>query len=373
MFHLTSLLASCALLGFVLQLLLRKLRHRNFRLQHQCFPPRRLAQTERLLGLDLMFQNFKYWKKGKLLELLRRRFHQAGNSYSATVAGSHLVMTIEPNNIKTIFADRFEDFDAGWIRRRAFAPLFGDVLITADGPRWRHQRSMLRPAFNKQQFSDYKFFEKDIDRLIARIPTDGSTVDLAPLFHVHALNSASRLLFDEPMASLNPDFADSSERFLDAWKQVNRGSEIRVRLGKLMPLQPRDRPYEAGCKVTHEYADKFVQRALNFRQAAQALDDDGKNDSKNQYVFLQELAKECDDPLELRNHLLGMLLVGSETTANLLSGCLFLLSQRQDLWNSLRKEALHIGPLSSETVHSFKSMQNVFSEGMTPPPQSSSQ
>lgn len=307
--------------------------HRKFQRQHQCFPPRRLRQRERLLGIDLMLQNVKCWKEGRLLARLRQRFVEVGNTYSATVAGSHMIFTIEPANIKAIFSDKFDDFDAGWIRRRAFAPSIGDVLITADGPRWRHQRSMLRPAFNKQQFSDYGFFDTDISDLIARIPDDGSTIHLSPLFHAHAITLASRLLFDEAMSSINPEFGEASDRFIEAFAQVSEGNELRVRLGRFLPLQPRDRSFEAGCRIVHEYADTFVRKALGYRKTWVAKDVDEGDGVKDRYVFLRELAKNITDPTELRNHLLGMLLVGSETTANLLAGSFSMVATRPELWS----------------------------------------
>lgn len=339
------------------------LRHRKFQRQHQCFPPRRFPQRELLLGINLMLQNVKCWKEGRLLACLRQRFVETGDTYSATVAGSRMIFTVEPANIKAIFSDKFVDFDAGWIRRRAFAPAIGDVLITADGPRWRHQRSMLRPAFNKQQFSDYGFFDADISELIARIPNDGSTIDLSPLFHAHAITLASRLLFDEAMSSINPEFGEASDRFIEAFAQVNKGIELRVRLGRFLPLQPRDHSFEAGCRIVHEYADTFVQKALGYRKSWVAKDINEGDGNKERYVFLRELAKNITDPAELRNHLLGMLLVGSETTANLLAGCFSMVSPRPELWSKLREEALAIETLDSETVNAFKSLRNLFNEG----------
>ena len=355
-----SVLLGGACLYFGYQQFAVILRHRKFQRLHQCLPARRLPQREHLLGLDLLLENLRCWKAGTLLNQMQSRFRRAGNTYSATIAAQKYIFTIEPDNIKAVFADRFNDFDAGWLRRRSFAPAIGDVLITADGPRWRHQRAMLRPAFNKQQFSDYGFFKDDIDGLVACIPFDGSTVNLAPLFHVHALTLASRLLFDEPIGSLNPEFTESSDRFLTAFAQVNKGLERRLRLGRFLPLQPRDYSYEAGCKVVHEYADSFVNRALEYRKVweSQSFDATG-----GRYVFLREVAKEISDPTELRNHLLGMLLVGSQTSPNLLTGCLGLLSNRPEVWNKLREEALDIQTLSSETVSAFKSLRNLINEG----------
>lgn len=359
-------IATFIALALIYQRSVQYSKKRNFLQRHQCYPAPRYPQCERLLGLDLMLQTFKAAKAARLLDESRSRFRLMGNTYSATVAGSRKIFTVEPQNIKAIFADRFNDFDSGSLRRRAFAPSIGDVLITADGARWHQQRAMLRPAFKKQLFSDYSFYERDIDLLIQRVPTDGSTVDLAPLFYTHAVNLASKLLFDESLATLNPEFGVSSDRFIEAFKNVNNGNQRRFRMGRLLPLMPRDRLYEDGCRVVHEYSDIFVQRALEYRQSwklNEAKELEGDEERQERYVFLREIAKEIDDPLELRNHLLGMLIVGSETTASLLSGCFSLLSNRPQLWAKLHREAIDIGVPSSNDLRNFESLNHVINEG----------
>ena len=358
-----SVLVACLALVLVCKQSLLYFKRQRFQKQHQCLPAPKYPQYERWLGLDLMVRNFKSWKAGRLLDQMRSYFRLAGNTYSATVAGNTTVFTIDPENIKAIFADRFNDFDSGWLRRRAFAPAIGDVLITADGARWHQQRAMLRPAFHKQQFSDFAFYKGDIDSLIRMIPSDGSTIDLAPLFHIHALIITSRLLFDEPMASLNEGFSSSSAGFIRAFDSVNKGNQRRFQLGRFLPLMARDRFYEAACKTLHEYSDVFVQKALAYRKSWSLDGVNGNEKTQDRYVFLQELAKELEDPIELRNHLLGMLLVGSETTASLLTGCVSLLSSRPHLWASLHREAIELGVPNRESINSFASLSHVINEG----------
>lgn len=222
---------------------------------------------------------------------------------------------------------------------------------------------MLRPAFNKPLYSDFAFYEGDINDLIRAIPSDGSTIDLAPLFYKHALNLASRLLFDQPMATLNPELAASSDRFIEAFRRVARGTERRLRMGRLLPFMPLDRGYEADCRVTHEYGNMIVQKALAYKKSWSSSGAEGDGNLENRYVFLQEVAKEVDDPVELRNQLLGMQLAGSDTTASLLTVCLSLLSKQPPLWVKLRKEALDLGVPTSENVKSFRSLSHFVNEG----------
>ena len=276
-----------------------------------------------------------------------------------------MIFTIEPQNFKAIFADKFEDFDVGWQRLRAFGPTLGQVLITTDGARWRHQRSLLRPVFTRRQISDYRFFQQDIDTLITKIPRDGSTINLAPLFHTHAVNLATKLLFDEPMSTLNPEFHSKPERFVDAVRETNRGMEMRLRTGRLLSLMPRDHPYETAKDILHEYADAFVRKAVGYRKSWEQGGAESNEKGEDRYVFLRELAKESDDPLQLRNHMLGMFLVGSESTASFLTSSLSVLSNRQDLWAKMRSEVLNMGDAepSYERIKTLTTLNYVMNEG----------
>ena len=311
-----------------------------------------------------MLENVDCWKRKRYLSLLKSRFDAFGRTFSARVAGNSFIYTCEPENFKAILADKFEDFDVGWHRLRAMRPVLGEVLITTDGARWHHQRGLLRPAFNRRQIADYRFFQPDIESLISKIPRDRSTINLGPLFNTHAINLATKLLFDEPMSTLNPEFNLKPERFVSAIRETNRGMELRLRAGRLLPLMPRDHSYEAAKAILHEYADAFVRKAMGYRKRWEQ-DAENEGNGEDRYVFLRELAKESEDPLDLRNNMLGMLLVGSESTASYLTSSLWVLSSRQDLWAKMRSEVLGIkeDELNYERMKTLTTLNYVMNEG----------
>ena len=360
---LMQVLISLGLIAILWQRLKNSRRQQTFRRNNACCDAPTTPQFDRILGLDLMLRDSRSMKEGRLLADLGSRFEDVGYTHSTIIAGRHCTFTIEPENLKAIFADKFNDFDVGWIRRRAFAPAFGETVITANGPKWHQQRTKLRPAFGRQQFSDYKFFEHDVQSLIESMPADGSPVDMAPLFHVHALNLAARLLFDEPVASFKEEFANSSKRFLDALHIVQLTSLARIRSGRLLLLKPCGRSYKAACEILHEYGDAFVRKALESKRSGKVHGAASSEKPQQRYIFLQELARDIDDPIELRNHLLSMLLVGSETTASLLINCLSILSTKQDLWSRMRNEILCMGSLKYEGIKDSTLLNQVMKEG----------
>ena len=342
------------------------LARRKFQQENRCLPPPRLPQIDRVFGIDTMLQNVGSWKRKQYLPLQKVRYDTIGHTFSGRVAGNSMLFTIEPENFKAIFADKFEDFDVGWQRLRAMRPVLGEVLITSDGALWHHQRNLLRPAFNRRQISDYRFLQQDLDEFIAKVPRDGSTINLAPLFKTLGYNAATRLLFDEPMATLNPEFNSKPERFTEAVRETNRGMEIRLRTGRLLPLMPRDHAFEAAREVLHEYGDAFVRRAVEYRKKWEQGETEKSEKGEDRYVFLRELAKESEDPSDLRDNLLGMLLVGSESTATMLTSALSVLSNRQDLWAKMRSEVLDMREVepSYERVRALTTLTYVLNEGI---------
>ena len=353
----------CFTLGLLSWQLLPYITRRRFRHKYGCELPRQYPQYESFLGLGLMLEYIKASKSGRLLEQARLRFQRMGPTFGATIAGVTIVNTIEPINAKTIFAEKFDDFDVGWWRRRAFAPAMNDVLFTADGPTWYYQRAMLRPALNKQHFSNYAFHQQEIDNLIHDIPKDESTIDMAPLFHTHAIAMITRLLFDEPLTSSNLGPGVLPIHLVEAFNQVNKGVQKTLFWRKLAALQPRNRAFEAACKTIHEFGDVFLQKALTDRKVRDTQSLDKNEENQNRYIFINELAKENNDHRKLRDQLLAILLVGSETTARLLVNCLWHLSRRPELWAKLRREATAMGSPSSGKLTSFPLLNQVINEG----------
>jgi cytochrome P450 len=69
----------------------------------------------------------------------------------------------------------------------------GVGFLTTDGSIWQHSRKLLKSSFSKSNISDLSFLSREVDKLFAKIPGDGSAVDLQPLMSlmVRALFTAA--------------------------------------------------------------------------------------------------------------------------------------------------------------------------------------
>ena len=322
------------------QLTLGASRRRIIR-ENGCKPPAKYPHIEPFLGVDLFYTNVKALRANVFLPTMCERFKTYGTTFQLNLMGTKVIATVEPENLKTILSIKFKEFGLGERRRTALVPLLGYGIFTTDGGAWQHSREMLRPNFTRSQVGDLDTFERHISHLIQAIPRDGSTVDLSELFFRLTIDSATEFLFGESTNSLAPGTnITSAVRFADAFNYSQHASGNRFRLGRLASLVP-DRKYSRDVKYVHDFVDSYVKKALEYRRTHDLEKAEMKADER--YVFLYELAKQTDDPVQIRAELLNILLAGRDTTASLLSNVWHTLARRPDIWAKLRAEVDAIG------------------------------
>lgn len=302
-----------------------------------CKPAVVFKHKDPILGIDLVRDIAARSKAGTILQGSQERFKKYGNTLQMNLLGRWIIITSEPQNIKTMLALNFSDYSLGETRKKIFNPVIGQGIFTTDGAAWEHSRAVLRPNFNRSQVGNLTTFETHIKHLIRAIPTDGSTVDLQALFFHLTLDSATEFLFGESASTLTAG-ADGKPQdpFGEAFNYCTEkiGKEARLGFRNFLP----NRKYEDSKKVVHEFADRYVQKALEYRRAAKASGKDPDEKPDGRYIFLHELAKDTQDPMMLRTETLNILLAGRDTTASLLSDLWLILSRRPDVWEKLQAE-----------------------------------
>lgn len=149
--------------------------------QHGCSPPRAYPHKDPLLGIDLFLQTGSAIQNHRYLSELTRRYTALGNTFSAKSLGSSSINSIEPENIRAVFSSNFKDWGVEAVRLPAQDPFCGRGFITTDGTAWEHSRSLLRPSFNRGTAINLPILKKYLEKIIYRIPRDGSTFDLQPM------------------------------------------------------------------------------------------------------------------------------------------------------------------------------------------------
>lgn len=137
----------------------------------------------------------------------------------------------------------------------------------------------------------------------------------------------------------------------------------RTRLGPFLWLY-RNKEFDIACKRVHNFVDKFVARALEYRRAHLAGEKSNDEKVKGKYIFANELALATDDPMQIRAELLNILLAGRDTTAGLLSNTFFVLARRPDIWAKLQTEIAQLEGRRPdyETLRNMKYLKFVLNE-----------
>ena len=249
-----------------------------------------------------------------------------------------MFFTVEAENLKTILATKFKDYELPSRRKSAFYPLLGSGIFTNDGSDWKHSRDLIRPNFARDQVADLDNFEEHLNSMIDAMPMDGkTTVDLQELFFKLTIDTATEFLFGESTNVLRGKDSPNSKanlQFAEVWQRsqlevVNHG---RSGLFYRAPKQ-----YKKDIKIVRDYVGQYVEQGLRYRK--EFMRDPEKVGSKNgRYVFMHELVKALDDPVRIRDEMLNVLLAGRDTTASLLGNMWFTLARRPDIWSKLRKE-----------------------------------
>lgn len=193
--------------------------HRRLIKEHRCEPVKKVVNKDPVFGIDRLLTGFAQFKNHVALESGQEEFVALKtNTYQISVLRQPLIITMEPDNLKTILALNFKSWGLGEERKKQMRLLLGEGIFTTDGASWQHSRDMLRPNFVRSQIGDLPMFETHVKRLTSAIPRDGSTVDLQDLFYRLTLDIATEFLFGESSNCLAPDFSnDSYKQFIKSF------------------------------------------------------------------------------------------------------------------------------------------------------------
>lgn len=230
--------------------------------------------------------------------------------------------------------------------------MLGNGIFSQSGADWKHSREMMRPQFTRDQVSDLDLEERHVQNMMraleVKLKADGRThtVDLQELFFRLTLDSATEFLLGESADSQLqeiPGYArgrnSSSDlhsiNFAYAFDKGQMGLATRARFGPLYWVW--NTPHFRKCiKDCNQFIDHYVRRALDKERRESRQERDMEKKAKQKYVFLDAIAEQTQDPIELRSQLLHILLAGRDTTASMLGWLFMLLAKDPARYQKLR-------------------------------------
>lgn len=330
------------LIGALFLLHIRRILARaRFARLHHCKPIAHTLHKEPFLGLDALAVALHHLLRHDLLDYICGLFATHGHTVRFRELQNDVILTREPENIKTILSLRFSDYGVQH-RLAAFKPLLGRGIFDTDGAHWSSSRALVRPSFSREQVADLSSFEALFQDLISVLPkSETAVVDLQPLFFCYTIDSATEFLFGQSAATLRT--SRDQHVFARAFYDAQRAILTRGTLGWMRVFYYSRRAAEAN-RVCREFAGTFVDEAFRavrekkaHPQQKQHHDDDEKT-KHEKYIFAHELAALTDDRERVLDELMNILLAGRDTTASLLSNLFFMLAKHPAIWEKLRQE-----------------------------------
>ncbi|KIW08038.1 uncharacterized protein PV09_00982 [Verruconis gallopava] len=309
------------------------LARRKFQQENGCQPLlHHFPIKDPIFGIDNIIESVRAKNEHRLLDRILNNFEKYGNTFGSKMAQRKIIVTREPENVKTILSLKFKDYSLG-NRIDALGPLLGKGIFTMDGDFWAHSRAMIRPNFTRDQVADLEAFERHIQKLWKKIPRDGSTVDLQDLFFRFTIDSATEFLFGVSTNTLKEGADDASgAEFAKAFTIAQDACASRNRRG-ILNLFVSDKEADEATKFCHKFVGQFVEEAIRYRQKV-----DVEKSGEEKYVFLHTLAQDTQDKTRLQDEILNVLLAGRDTTASLLANMWFMLAKNPAIYEKLRRE-----------------------------------
>jgi cytochrome P450 len=334
---------------------------RQFARSHACQPVAKSFNKEPFLGLDTIPSTLRARKQHKILERSCQLYRVYGNTFRLQELHRRAILTIEPENIKTVLSLKFQDYAISY-RLPAFKPLLGEGIFDTDGDHWASSRALIRPSFTRDQIADLTTLEDLIQDLFRLLPRDGKTVvDLQDLFFRYTMDSATEFLFGQSVGTLKKDPSESA--FAQAFHYAQKAIIVRGTLG-IFNIFYRDRKAEESNRICRDFARHFVDEAIRATETNKQDPEETDSPKRKKHIFSHELASRTSDPQRILDELMNMLVAGRDTTASLLSNLFFTLAKNPLIWAKLRDEvaSLHGRAPTYEELRSLKYVQCCINE-----------
>ncbi|KAE8421108.1 cytochrome P450 [Aspergillus pseudocaelatus] len=322
-----------------------------------------------LLGIGLLKELLTAHKADAVCPMLERRTAHISaregryvTTYGWTTLGQETCFTIDPENIQAACATQFKDFITGEVRLKISSQLAGKNIMSADGEEWAKYRAILRPQFSRNQISDLGLCERHVQNAMLAIPAIRgqwtAPLDIQEIFRRFTADSSTEFLFGKSIGSQISAITGRETVEADFARHIDKCMEYvgkRAYLGPLYWLANNQESRASESKV-HKYVDQYVQDAIKAFQEGKLQADPERSP---QYIFLHALTTVTQDPIELRNHVISLLIGGRDTTSILLSWTVLLLARHPDEFQKLREAVLSdFGPYDTPRNLTFQSLRS---------------
>ncbi|CDO72297.1 hypothetical protein BN946_scf184970.g149 [Trametes cinnabarina] len=242
----------------------------------------------------------------------------------------------------------------------------------------RFHRTMTRPFFSRDRITHFDIFDRHaehaLDKMADRL-RQGIPVDWQDVVSRFTLDSATEFLFGKDVRSLDaplpypstvapptPPRVHPADRCVRAFEAALEATSVRGRFLQSWPLfefwGDRVKKY---LRTIDELVDPIVENALKSRAEkinAGIVSNESKEQVRDDETLLEHLAKFTNDPKDIKDEILNILIAGRDTTACTLTFAVYALAEHPDVLKRLRTEVMSVvGPSGRPTYEHVREMK----------------
>ena len=243
--------------------------------------------------------------------------------------GRALIIGSTPEFAQHVLQDHHRNYKKA-VTYSFLEPVVGKGLLTSEGDFWLRQRRLVAPIFHRRRVRQYartmvettQELLEDWERL-----DDGENLDVSQAMSQVTLSIAGKLLFNRDIGR-DSDWIGDAMLFL--FRDANRRITSLVSMPRSVPT-----PHNRKVKQALESLEELVYDMIDERR--------GRAENYDDLLSTFMLARDEDtgeqmSDIQIRDELLTFMLAGHETTSNLLSWALYLLSTHPHVRRRLEKE-----------------------------------
>ncbi|KAI5464894.1 cytochrome P450 [Mariannaea sp. PMI_226] len=308
-------------------------------------PTSRVAVRDPVIGFDFLYNILFGKRPEKYLDSTWRAFQEMGTTYTERRWTWEAIYTCDPQNIKQVLATGSKDFDLPEFRTSVISHIFGKGIFVLSGHSWRHTRTILRKNLRKENPAPFlNTLEKHFQAFKRHIPTDGTEIDLQPLFLGLAMDVATETLMGHSTYMLdNSGDHTIEQQFVDDYMICSEEIIQQMQLGPLHSLKISFKALKARKRV-YKYLAEFIDVSIQESVRSQ----DGN--------LLIDIMKSAKDRKSVSDQVLHILLASRDTTSSLMSNLFFILAKKPHLYAKLRRSVLEIAREAPPDASQLKDM-----------------
>ena len=209
---------------------------------------------------------------------------------------------------------------------RALIPVLGKGLLTDEGDSWLRSRRLIAPAFHRERVGEYAAAMVDAASLQTSTWRDGQTIDMSAEMAALTLRIAARVLFDADVSPRIDEIARLGAEIQDHY--FDRLNSLRFLIPPWLPT-PANRRLARNARRFDAIVDELI---------AEHHQDDDQRDLLSMLLAARDEHGVAMSRVEVRDHVVTLLLAGHETTALALTWAWLLLSAHPAARSALETE-----------------------------------